>query len=174
VTWSRHWNWDQITSKMMICSVCTGTNLVLVCTYLYCEVQKLLTCYHFPGAEAILPPMKTCPRDGCGHAHLSETRRVESRLYTLRRGVLPVFSVSTYCRSTSVLVQICQHSVRINCNSVECSTRYYHDYSVQHASNSNARREYYGGVPEYMHITESSFMERALCVHNEMQMVFSQ
>jgi hypothetical protein len=53
------------------------------------------------GTEQILPPLTACPRAGCGGAHLSDSRKVEARLYTLRRGVLPVYSVSMYCRRKS-------------------------------------------------------------------------
>lgn len=35
-------------------------------------------------------------------ASLSEPLKVEARLYTLTRGVLPVFSVSTYCRGEPI------------------------------------------------------------------------
>jgi hypothetical protein len=55
-----------------------------------------------------------------------------------------------------------------------CHTRYYHDYSIQHAAQPNARRKYYGQIPDYIHIAEHSFMERTLCVHFEMQMAFLQ
>jgi len=105
------------------------------------------------GTEQILPPMTNCPRTECGNAHLSDSRKVEARLYTLRRGVLPVYSVSMYCR--------------------HCFTRYYRDYSVQHAHKPNSRREYYGETPQFIHVAEHSFVERALCVHFEMQMAFS-
>ncbi|KIM76724.1 hypothetical protein PILCRDRAFT_77520 [Piloderma croceum F 1598] len=105
------------------------------------------------GTEQILPPMSKCPKSGCNNGHLTESRKVESRLYTLKRGVLPVYSLSTYCR--------------------RCSTRYYHNYSVQHAAHPDAKRDYYGGIPGYMHVAEHSFAERSLCVYFEMQMAFS-
>ncbi|KAJ6620691.1 hypothetical protein B0H10DRAFT_1945765 [Mycena sp. CBHHK59/15] len=79
---------------------------------------------------------------------------VEARLYTLYRGVLPVFSQSSYCRS--------------------CFTRYYPNYSVQEAQNTTSRQEYYTtAVPDFIHVTESSFVESKLCVYFEMQMAMS-
>lgn len=51
------------------------------------------------GAEAIYPPMHMCPNPQCCHVRLTDKRKVEGRLYTLKRGVLPIYSASTYCRS---------------------------------------------------------------------------
>ncbi|KAJ6621201.1 hypothetical protein B0H10DRAFT_1945562 [Mycena sp. CBHHK59/15] len=74
-------------------------------------------------AETIAPPVSTCPRHGCHSASLSDKIIAEARLYTLRRGILPVFSKSLYCRS--------------------CYTRYYHNYFVQEAQNQSARPRVY-------------------------------
>ncbi|KAJ7455282.1 hypothetical protein B0H11DRAFT_1739867, partial [Mycena galericulata] len=103
------------------------------------------------GAEITRPPHKTCPRHGCNHTFLGEEKKSESRLYTLHRGVVPVFSTSTYCR--------------------HCNTRYYHNYSVQHAGQANPKRTYYSGtIPEFIDVTEHAFVERSLCVFFETQM----
>jgi hypothetical protein len=45
---------------------------------------------------------------------------------------------------------------------------------VQHATHPDAKHDYYGGIPGYMHVAEHSFAERSLCVYFEMQMAFSQ
>ena len=35
-------------------------------------------------------------------------------------------------------------------------------------------QKYYGGLPEYIHVAEHSFVECRLCIYFEMQMAFSQ
>jgi hypothetical protein len=50
------------------------------------------------GAESLNPPSTTCPRPECCNKSLSHPSVVESRLYTLHRGILPVFSQLLYCR----------------------------------------------------------------------------
>ncbi|KAJ7178438.1 hypothetical protein C8R43DRAFT_872162, partial [Mycena crocata] len=106
-------------------------------------------------AETIEPPMKHCPRPECMSYKMNEVSVVEARLYTLHRGILPVFSKSRYCR--------------------KCLTRYYHNYSVEHAANQNTRREYYKeeDVPTLIHVTETSFVEKQLCIYFEKQMAIS-
>lgn len=71
-----------------------GQSFVVFCDHIFLRLLSVSL-----GAETVNPPMKTCPRPECHGASLREPRSVESRLYTLRRGVLPVFSISTYCRS---------------------------------------------------------------------------
>lgn len=130
---------------------------------------------NFIGAEQILPPIDMCTRAGCKDAHLAEPRKVESRLYTLRRGVLPVYSVSKYCRSKFTITIGCSNGNTDGPSiSTDCLTRYYHNYSVQHAGHPHSKREYYGGVPDPIHVAEHSFVERALCIYFETQMAFSQ
>ncbi|KAJ7165361.1 hypothetical protein C8R46DRAFT_1163693 [Mycena filopes] len=85
---------------------------------------------------------------------LGEASSVEARLYTLHRGVLPVFSKSLYCRS--------------------CHTRYYPNYFVKDAGQANPRREYYdSSVPKNIHVTETAFFQTELCVYIEMQMAMT-
>ncbi|KAJ7168262.1 hypothetical protein C8R43DRAFT_876677, partial [Mycena crocata] len=109
------------------------------------------------GAETIVSPVSYCTRSSCNSLLLTDKRDVEARLYTLRRGILPIFSRSLYCR--------------------KCSTRYYHNYSVQEVANTSACRTYYLGpkfqVPEYIHVFESSFVERALCTYFESELCLS-
>ncbi|KAF7364569.1 hypothetical protein MVEN_00325900 [Mycena venus] len=58
-----------------------------------------------------------------------------------------------------------------NDHQIDCHTRYYPNYFVQQASNPAAMREYYNSaVPQFIHVTESSFVERQLCEYFEMQM----
>ncbi|KAJ7169095.1 hypothetical protein C8R43DRAFT_876347, partial [Mycena crocata] len=109
-----------------------------------------------PGAEPLVPPVNSCPRVGCQRhgKTLTDTIDVEARLYTLHRGVLPVFSRSMYCR--------------------ECCTHYYPNYFVQAAENVAAQREYYdSSVPNYIHVAQTSYVETQLCVYFEMQMAMT-
>ncbi|KAJ7238239.1 hypothetical protein C8J57DRAFT_1087014, partial [Mycena rebaudengoi] len=106
------------------------------------------------GTETIGPPITSCTHPSCDSAHLGEPSVVEARLYTLHRGILPVFSKSLYCR--------------------KCHTRYYYNYFVQNASDPAAHRVYYSiEVPDIIHVTETSFVERQLCTYFEMQMAVS-
>lgn len=134
--------------------------------------NRFQTHLHFPsiGAESIYPPIKTCPRPQCNNTFLGEPRTVESRLYTLRRGVLPVFSVSTYCRRELS----CHFYLFEPHYSSDCFTRYYHNYAVQNAKDENAARVYYEGAPDIIHVAEQSFIERGLCVLFEVQMALCQ
>ncbi|KAJ7227497.1 hypothetical protein GGX14DRAFT_347217 [Mycena pura] len=103
------------------------------------------------GPETIGPPMSLCPRPECDYHKLGEELVVEARLYTLHRGILPIFSKSLYCRS--------------------CHTRYYHNYSVEKASDPTARRIYYSeDIPTFIHVTETCLVEKNLCVYFEKQM----
>ncbi|KAJ7220636.1 hypothetical protein GGX14DRAFT_354323 [Mycena pura] len=116
-------------------------------------VPQLGDC-HSSGAETISPPVTVCLQPSCHSHKLGEPSIVESRLYTLKRGILPVFSKSLYCR--------------------KCYTRYYHNYSVQNASDPASQRVYYTtDIPEIIHVTESCFVERKLCVYFETQMAVS-
>ncbi|KAJ7578705.1 hypothetical protein C8J56DRAFT_1060151 [Mycena floridula] len=110
------------------------------------------------GAEFLQPPITSCSDPKCNRygKALGERRVVESVLYTLRRGVLPVFSHSLYCRG--------------------CFTRYYLNYSVTNADDPQAQRVYYktGTIPRFLHVTEKSFVEAELAVFFETQMAFQQ
>ncbi|KAJ7503848.1 hypothetical protein B0H11DRAFT_1613914, partial [Mycena galericulata] len=100
----------------------------------------------------LLPPISSCL--SCESKQLGEESIVEGRLYTLRRGVLPIFSKSLYCRS--------------------CHTRYYNNYFVRNASESSAKREYYSqDMPQLIHLTESTYVEPDLCRYFGFQMAQS-
>ncbi|KAJ7234697.1 hypothetical protein C8J57DRAFT_1089536, partial [Mycena rebaudengoi] len=106
------------------------------------------------GVETVAPPMSSCPRTGCNSLKLGETKSVEARLYTLHRGVLPIFSKSLYCRT--------------------CHTRYYNNYSVEQASNPSAQRQYYNhDMPRFIHVFETCFVELQLCTYFEVQMALA-
>jgi hypothetical protein len=58
---------------------------------------------------------------------------------------------------------------------LECFTRFYSNYSVSNASNADAQRVYYTiDIPNIIHVTETCFVERQLCIYFEMQMAVSQ
>ncbi|KAJ7623919.1 hypothetical protein DFH06DRAFT_1340239 [Mycena polygramma] len=109
---------------------------------------------HRIGAETLNPPVHLCTGPSCNNATLGEPIVADARLYTLQRGVLPVFSKSLYCH--------------------KCHTRYFHNYFVQEAQKPTAVREYYtSSVPEFIHVTTASFVESKLCVYIEMQMALT-
>lgn len=57
----------------------------------------------------------------------------------------------------------------------DCHTRFYHNYSVADASQPDARRTYYAGIiPEFIHVTETAYVECALCLYFEAEMSFTQ
>ncbi|KAJ7612433.1 hypothetical protein DFH06DRAFT_1484842 [Mycena polygramma] len=103
------------------------------------------------GAEVLSPPISFCLKPACNSHKLAE---VLGRLYTLRRGVLPIFSKSLYCRY--------------------CHTRYYHNYFVTQAGAPGARREYYSEkVPAFLHVSESAYIESDLCRQFGIQMALA-
>jgi hypothetical protein len=64
-----------------------------------------------------------------------------------------------------------------------CHTRYYPDYFVQGeeavSDPNNPGQEYYreyynSSVPEFIHVTTSSYVESKLCTYIEMQMAMTQ
>jgi hypothetical protein len=97
---------------------------------------------------------------------------VEARLYTLHRGVLPVFSKSWYCRGKSCSL-LCSYTYP-NLHK-GCHIRFYHNYYVREASDPNAQREYYfQQVPKYIHVAEATYIELALCHFFTIQMALEQ
>ncbi|KAJ7858746.1 hypothetical protein B0H13DRAFT_2571333, partial [Mycena leptocephala] len=112
------------------------------------DIFRLHSHTHSTGAEPLLPPISCCLH--C-QSNLGEEKTVEGRLYSLHRGVLPIFSKSLYCRS--------------------CHIRYYNNYFVRDASQETAHREYYSQeVPKFIHLTESTYVEPALCQFFTFQM----
>ncbi|KAF8579378.1 hypothetical protein K439DRAFT_1620562 [Ramaria rubella] len=108
--------------------------------------------YHI-GAEHLRPPSRTCSKVQCQGHHLVDERKTEGQLFTLRRGVLPVWAVSSYCKN--------------------CSTRYYHNYSVTLSSAPGATRNYYCTISPFIQVTGHSYVEADLCKFIETQMVFT-
>ncbi|KAJ7271869.1 hypothetical protein B0H12DRAFT_991701, partial [Mycena haematopus] len=100
------------------------------------------------GTEPLLPPISCCL--DC-NLSLKEEYVVEGRLFTLHRGVLPIFSKSFYCRP--------------------CHIRYYNNYFIRQASDVSAQREYYSQeLPKFIHVTESTYVEPALASFFTIQM----
>ncbi|KAJ7626185.1 hypothetical protein FB45DRAFT_1085094, partial [Roridomyces roridus] len=85
--------------------------------------------------------MVGCPnhRDSNDVMTLTEPLTHKATLYTLRNGVLPIYSTSLYCRG--------------------CNRRYYHNYYVHKQS---SLRTYYGGVPHVVQVAQHFFMESPL------------
>ncbi|KAF8583181.1 hypothetical protein K439DRAFT_1507019 [Ramaria rubella] len=107
------------------------------------------------GAEQMRPPTTTCLKPECNQQKLVDERRTEGQLFTLRRGVLPIWAVSSYCK--------------------KCNTRYHSNYSVTTPSAPDAIRSYYYNrdIPIFIQVTGHSYIEAALCRFIETEMAFS-
>ncbi|KAJ7131748.1 hypothetical protein C8R43DRAFT_895691 [Mycena crocata] len=133
----------------------TGIPIVSIC----CPLCHHELCSKIKaGAEFLGPPISSCTNPTCKApplALIGEENQVEARLYTLRRGVLPVFSKSRYCRF--------------------CHTRYYNNYFVRDAKEPTAKRQYYSDeIPKFIHVTETSFVDPELCAYIRVQMAIAQ
>ncbi|KAI5833692.1 hypothetical protein K523DRAFT_218645, partial [Schizophyllum commune Tattone D] len=100
------------------------------------------------------PPRAICSDPSCRNTALGEESCVQARVYTLRSGAHTAHSFSSYCRG--------------------CSTRYYHNYRVQRASQQGAVRLYYPSStpPRYIHVQEQTYVERDLVLYFEQEMAF--
>lgn len=126
------------------------------------------------GAETVQPPVQTCIRLECSGKKLTHPSVIEARLYTLHRGILPIFSRSSYCRC-KYLISVSQRFWSEQCGTSACNTRYHPNYFVQNADSPESLREYYDcTVPAFIHVSTASFVEDKLCIYFEMQMAMSQ
>lgn len=151
----------------MISSVCMVSlkNLVRhLCIYILKSFHEALL-----GVVSLRAPFKYCTRPECQNHSLGDPRITEARLFTLRRGILPIFPVSVYCRGMSIYTsQIRGLPTPLQSG---CHTRYYPCYSVKDAVNDNSERIFYPGpIPDIIHVTESCFVERELIIFFETQM----
>jgi hypothetical protein len=94
-------------------------------------------------------------KDACGRQ--LRKKQYTARLFTLRRGVLPVLAMSSYCDG-KVYLYIKWASNRLNI-STGCRTTYHHNYSVTNASEPLAQRVYTMKIPVYLQVAEKSFVE---------------
>lgn len=96
----------------------------------------------------------------------------------MNRGVLPAVTVSYYCRGMGLHTQR-RHS-HLTSYPAGCLTRYYPDWYVHNAQSEDSVRVYYDrsyyekGVPEIIHVHESAFVDRSLCLFFENEMMLSQ
>ncbi|KAF9005725.1 hypothetical protein BDZ89DRAFT_966423 [Hymenopellis radicata] len=95
------------------------------------------------GAEMLYPPHRRCPDPTCQGSKLGNAVYVEARLYTLHRGVLPVYSIS------------------LNCS--KCNTRYHPNHSVTNPKSPASQRQFYADVGSYIHVNTTVFLEDQLC-----------
>ncbi|KAL1738973.1 hypothetical protein HDZ31DRAFT_50144 [Schizophyllum fasciatum] len=104
-------------------------------------------------SESLLPPTHLCTTHSCkGRRLTAKHAPVKTRLFTLRRGVLPAFEQALYCRG--------------------CDSAYYHNFYVRQPGDSDAVRCFYGGVPKWIGAQKTAFFERDLVLHFEAQMVY--
>ncbi|KAJ7695408.1 hypothetical protein B0H17DRAFT_1131459 [Mycena rosella] len=116
------------------------------------------------GVETVVPPTSVCLQPGCNSAPLREEMVAEARLFTLCRGVLPIFSKSLYCRYTDLISFF-----------PACHTRYYNNYFVKDTSKGDAEQQYYSPqTPTLIHVLESAYIEPTLCKYFAMEMLVSQ
>ncbi|KAF9538244.1 hypothetical protein CPC08DRAFT_651514, partial [Agrocybe pediades] len=94
----------------------------------------------------LYPPVRACQNISCSNHRATEDVRTlgkaatyKGSLFTLRSGVLPVYSTSLYCP--------------------KCNRRYHHNYSVHAKSDV---QEYYLGVPEVIQASKHHFLDSAL------------
>ncbi|KZV83825.1 hypothetical protein EXIGLDRAFT_625124 [Exidia glandulosa HHB12029] len=107
-----------------------------------------------PGlTEELAPPTTLCLNRTCKDRRLVDRRTYPSTLFTLRRGALSATAVSLYCKG--------------------CNTRYHHDFFVRAASDPDAQRVYYPGIPTVFGAGDHFFVESALCVFFENMYMFS-
>lgn len=101
---------------------------------------------------------------------LANRKSYIGKLFTLRRGVLPIKIVSMYCYR-----ECRQYNIYIFAKCIlGCTTTYHLNNRVTRSSHPDSRREYYGGVPEYIQAAKHIVFERDLCSLFEVQMAFSQ
>ncbi|KAI0712453.1 hypothetical protein C8Q76DRAFT_797300 [Earliella scabrosa] len=109
-----------------------------------------------PGVEVVMPPVRTCIANGCpdqGKALGAQRNVFLGQLYTMRRGVVPVQIVTLSCRV--------------------CSTTYRPNYFIVSPSKQDATRTYYGGMPDAIEATESSFVDQDFARWTRAMMAFS-
>ncbi|KAI4524967.1 hypothetical protein K525DRAFT_192646 [Schizophyllum commune Loenen D] len=107
---------------------------------------------HSVSTESLLPPSLVCTAHECrGRRLYAKHASVKARIFTLRRGVLPVFEQPLTCRG--------------------CNTIYYHNFCVKDPGSAASKRLYYGGVPKWIAAQKTTFFEKDLVLHFEAQMV---
>ncbi len=129
------------------------------------------------GAEIIVCAQRTCTNPECaelGKPINGKPKDYEGTLYTRRRGVLPVRITTLYCKSKPSLLAVLDIRTLIFRYTTACKTTYRPNYLVHNASSEHARREYYGGIPDVIEVTEHAYVERALIELFRLQMAFSQ
>lgn len=63
------------------------------------------------------------------------------------------------------------------CDMIACNTRYHPNWQVKDAKLSKNRRplrQYYSGIPEYIPVRETVYVDRSLCIYIENQMALAQ
>lgn len=127
------------------------------------------------GVEAMISPIETCINEGCqgaGKTLGGKNRPYQGVLFTRDRGVLPICISTLYCRCAFSSTHITPVSVPDQY--ADCSTTYRPNYYVHNADNHAAVRQYASGIPQYLEITQHSYVERDLVEVFRNQMAFTQ
>ncbi|KAF9045648.1 hypothetical protein BDZ89DRAFT_942555 [Hymenopellis radicata] len=115
-----------------------------------CSWKQTHLCNTASGAVVLSAPVSYCPNCPSRRLQHDKNQRVEAQLFTQGRGMLPVYTISKYCRF--------------------CKTSYHPTYWVQDAQNLQSQRVYYSGIPDYIQASETHWVERSLAEEWTLQM----
>lgn len=121
----------------------------------------------------MVSPVVSCLVPGCpaGNTPLGgQNNPWKGVLFTRARGVLPIIIYKLYCRSQWYLPS----SRILLIVSTGCKTTYRPNYYITNASNDESERVYSLEVPQYLEITQHSYIERELVAVFRHQMAFTQ
>ena len=93
-------------------------------------------------------------------------------MYTHSRGILPIQIVTLYCRGKLAIID--RSHLTLNYSRPGCNTTYRPNYYVSNAESTSAVRQYYAGVPEYIEVTQHSYVDVELSRLFRHQMAFAQ
>lgn len=94
----------------------------------------------------------------CGATNMKQNPTANARLYTYNRGILPVFSQSYYCKRQYQLLLVSGSTLTVRM--AACHASHHPGYYVQNPSDTNSVRRYYAGIPKYLQIEDSVYIER--------------
>ena len=111
-----------------------------------------------------------CPQSGkpLGGIH----HEYPGHLFTCRNGVLPIRIVTRYCRGRHGTMTT--FPLLISPSSAGCHTTYRPNYHVRDAGKADAHRVYALGLPDYIEVSEHTYVETALVNLFRAQMCFAQ
>lgn len=125
----------------------------------------------------------TCATQTCenyGKSLGSSRKDYTGTLYTRGDGAIPISVVTLYCHgkcffaaSSASTMLIGIFSNALSCSKA-CNTTYRPNYSVTAAQSLTSVRQYHGGMPDYLEVSEHTYVEQELVRLFRAQMAFSQ